>query len=52
METILGLIMLYAWVHSIVIIVKKLKEPTGYETAVLIAGAVGFVLYIIGTVGG
>lgn len=51
METILGLIMVYAWTHSVVIIVKKLKEATGYETGVLVVAAVGFVLYVIGTVG-
>lgn len=51
MDSLIGLAMLYVWVHSIVIVVKKLKEPTGYETGVLIAGAIGVVLFIMGTLG-
>jgi hypothetical protein len=50
METLIGFIMIYTWVHGVIIIVKKLKEPTAYETAVMILGVVGFLLYIIGTV--
>jgi hypothetical protein len=47
--TILGLAMFYAWIHSMVIIIKKVKETTSYEAGVLIAGAVAFGLYVIGT---
>lgn len=50
METILGLVMIYAWVHSIIIISTKVQGVDTYEKAVLIAGAVGIALYIIGTV--
>lgn len=50
MEAIIGLILIYAWVHAIVIITTKVQGTNTYEKAVLIAGAVGFVLYIIGTV--
>lgn len=47
---ILGLTMVYAWVHSIVIIVKKIENVTSYETVVLITGATGVGLYILGTI--
>lgn len=51
MESILGLIMIYTWVHSIIIISKlvtKQIKTTTYENVVLIAGAVGFFLIIMG----
>lgn len=47
---IVGLVMIYAWVHSIVIIAKKIQDITSYETVVLIAGATGVGLYILGTI--
>lgn len=47
---LLGLGMMYAWVHSLVIVVKKIQETTPYEAGVLIAGATGFILYVIGTI--
>ena len=46
---IIGLAMFYAWVHSVVIIAKKVKGVTAYETVVMIFGAVAFVLYMMGT---
>lgn len=46
---ILGLAMYYAWIHSVVIIVKKLKKATTYEKSVLYAGLVAFVLYLMAT---
>lgn len=49
METILGFMMFYTWIHSVVIITKKVKGVSTYETAVLIIGASGFLLYLIGT---
>lgn len=49
METILGFVMMYAWVHSVVVITKKVKDVSTYETVVLITGATGFLLYVIGT---
>jgi len=48
MESILGLIMLYTWVHSIVIVYKKTKDLTQYETGVMILGLVSITLFIIG----
>lgn len=48
--TILGLVMIYTWVHSIVIVAKKTQNITSYETVVLIAGVTGIALYIIGTI--
>lgn len=49
METILGIVMIYAWVHSTVIIARKLVGTTSYEKVVLYASLTAFVLYIIGT---
>jgi hypothetical protein len=44
---IVGVGMMYSWVHSVVIINKRLKSPTGYEKAVLLIGLVGFILIIL-----
>ena len=49
MDTLLGLIMIYAWIHSIVICAKRIKNTTPYEKIVLWVGVVAFGLYIIGT---
>ena len=49
METLIGLVMIYAWVHSVVLGFKYMKETTTYEKVVLLAGLVGFVLYVVGT---
>jgi len=49
METLLGLVMIYVWAHSVVIVVKKVHRPTTYETTVMILGLVSFLLYIVGT---
>lgn len=50
METILGLAMIYAWVHSIVIVSIKTKDTTAYEKGVLLFGVTAFALYIFGTI--
>jgi hypothetical protein len=49
METILGLAMIYAWVHSVVIGFKKLQGLTQYEKVVLWVGFISMILYVIGT---
>ena len=49
METIVGLAMFYAWIHGVIIVVKKTKDVTLYESAVLIAGLVAFLLFLIGS---
>lgn len=49
MTTLLGLAILYAWIHAGIIIGKKVQATTQYETAVLIFALVGFILYVIGT---
>jgi hypothetical protein len=49
METILGLVMIYAWVHGVIIISKKIKDTTSYENVVLIGGMVAMFLYVMGT---
>ena len=47
METLLGIAMVYAWVHATVIIFKKVERTTQYEKAVLIVGLVGFILIVL-----
>lgn len=48
MDAILGLIMIYAWIHSTVIIFKKTKDLTQVETGVLTIGFVSLLLFIVG----
>lgn len=48
METILGLAMIYAWVHSIVIVSTKVENTTTYEKIVMLIGVTAFVLVVIG----
>lgn len=48
---ILGLAMFYTWIHSVVIIVQKVKKTTPYEKFVMIVGASAFVLFLIGSLG-
>lgn len=50
MEEIIGLVMIYAWIHSIVIIVTKTKDTTQYEKGIMLAGAVGFLLFFLGSI--
>lgn len=47
---ILGLAMIYSWIHGAIIVGKKIKGTTQYENVVLIFGAIGFLLYVIGTI--
>lgn len=47
---VLGLVLIYSWVHGAIIVGKKVKGTTSYENVVLIVGLVGFVLYVIGTI--
>ena len=49
--TLIGLVMIYSWVHLIVIIFSKLfKKCTTYEKVVICVGLVGFALYVLGTI--
>jgi len=41
---ILGIAMIYSWVHSVVIVVKKISGLTSYEKVVMWVGIVGFAL--------
>lgn len=50
MMTILGLIMFYVWIHTIVICFKKLENLTNYEKGVSIAALVAFTLVLIGII--
>lgn len=50
METILGLIMFYSWIHGTAIVFKKIKGLTQYEKVVLWVGLVSLVMLVIGVV--
>ena len=50
MYVVLGLVMFYTWVHSIVIIVKKIKDTTKYEKVVLSFALAALFLYLLGTI--
>lgn len=50
METLLGLVIMYTWVHGTVIVAKKIENTSTYENTVMIMGIVGFALYFIGTI--
>lgn len=52
METLIGLIMIYAWIHSTVVIFKKIKGLTEYEGVLLWVGFVAFLLFVLGTIYG
>lgn len=47
MEIIIGLITLYFWIHSVVIIIKETKV-SGYKKVVLIVGFSLWALFLIG----
>ena len=49
METIIGLLAIYIWVHGSIIVGTKVKGTTTYENVVLIAGLVTLVLLLIGS---
>lgn len=49
METLIGFIMIYSWVHGTIIVIKKIANTTQYENAVLVVGVIGFALYVLGT---
>jgi hypothetical protein len=48
-ETLLGLVMIYTWVHSVIIVAMNVKGATQYEKVVLILALTGFILYLFGT---
>lgn len=48
-ETILGLIMFYAWIHTVFLMIKYMKKMTGYEQTVAIVGVSLALLFVVGT---
>jgi cell division protein FtsL len=48
MTMILGIAMIYAWIHSTVIIFKKVTGLTQYEKAVMWFALVVWALFLIG----
>ena len=49
-ESILGIVMFYTWVHSTVIIFKKLHDTDKYENIILMIAFVSMLLFLIGTI--
>lgn len=49
MFALLGLAMVYSWVHAIIIVANKTSDTTKYEKFILIASLVMIVFYIIGS---
>jgi len=47
---ILGLAMIYSWIHGAIIVGKKIGKTTQYERVVLIFGLVAMVLFVLGSI--
>lgn len=52
MDAILGLIMIYSWIHSFIILKRRVSNTTEVERAIMIVGTVSFVLLVIGVMMG
>lgn len=50
MEILLGLMIIYSWVHASMISFKKLNNLTDYEKTVMIAAFIFFVIFTITTI--
>lgn len=48
-EMVLGLVMFYTWIHTVILMTKYMKKMSGYEQAVTIAGVSLAFLYVVGT---
>lgn len=50
METILGLAIIYSWVHGLILLLQKkdFNDRTRYEQAVIVVGIITLVICIIG----
>jgi len=46
---VIGVVMYYSWIHSVVIIVRKISGTTPYEKVVMSVALGAFTLYLIGT---
>lgn len=49
MNELLGIIVIGAWVWSVIILAHKTKGTTNLEKVVLATGVTGFVLFFIGS---
>ena len=49
MLAIIGLIMIYSWIHAVVLNFKKLRGLTSYEKVVLWVAFISMALYVVGT---
>lgn len=50
MEEILGIAMIYSWIHGSMIVKSKIQGTTKYENSVLVFALAAFILFVIGTV--
>ena len=49
-ESILGLVMIYSWIHGAIIVGKKITGTTKYENILLIVGISSFALFVVGSI--
>ena len=49
MLALLGIVMIYSWIHAAIIVFKNNVERTAYESVVLVTAFVFFALFVIGT---
>lgn len=50
MTAIIGLGMIYSWIHGSIIVGKKVKDLTQYEKVLLIVAVVSMAFYVVGTI--
>jgi len=50
MDTLLGIAMIYLWVHSVILVFKKVQGINSYEGFVLVGGLIAFVLFVLGSI--
>lgn len=49
MTALIGLAMIYAWVHGAIIVGNRVQNTSQYENVVLIFGGITLALYVFGT---
>lgn len=50
--TLIGLAVIYFWIHGAIIVVKKVQDTTQYENVILIGAAVSFLIFVISMLAG
>jgi len=50
MTELLGLVMIYSWIHGAIIAGKKIQGATQYENVVLIFGLIFFAVFVLDSI--